>query len=134
MTDVEEYLAKKVTETMLLNAWLRTRSPDIMPWKRVRVGVDVDYKKKEAYKVLKRYVDCIFIEKDILYIVEAKLKPKADAIGQLEFYEKLLLETPEFRKFMDLPIKKIFITLQDDASVREFAVSKQIEMIVFKMP
>jgi len=69
--------------------------------------------------VILRYADIVLIEDGQLIIVEAKLRPNAEAIGQLQLYSKLIRLTPEFEKFNDLPIKLILLTTMLDLPISE---------------
>lgn len=115
----------------MLTAWLAAEHRTAPQWKRVRLGKSLNPEEAQRFKVLQRWADLIFIEDDTLFIVEAKLRPSPGAVGQLELYEQLLPETPEFKAFQNFPIKKILLTQMEDLSIRKFVEDKGIDFIIF---
>ena len=120
-------------ETQLQNSWLWQFHKDSPTWKKVRLGkVSTQFDAKIA-RVFLRFADAIFIEEDVVNIVETKISPKADAIGQLLLYERLFKETPEFSKYKDFPIKKIMLTTREDPAIRKLAEDHGIEVIIYSL-
>ena len=118
-------------ESTLINEWLRAKHPDALQWTRVRVGPFHNSKNDKTFGITRRWADAIFIEDEVVHIVEAKLKPNPGAIGQLELYEKLFRNTPEFTQYKENDIKLIFLTMSMDAAVLELTSEKGILYEIF---
>ncbi|MHC1610042.1 MAG: hypothetical protein ACXQTW_00290 [Candidatus Methanospirareceae archaeon] len=119
-------------EAKLVNEWLSKFHPTALQWRRVRLG---EYPTKEIaaiYKVTLRWADAIFVEGGVVHIVEAKLKPDAGAISQLELYDSLFPRTPEYTAFKDLPRKLVFLTTRMDEAVKAIADEHGVEYVVYK--
>jgi len=82
---------------------------------------------------LLRWVDAIVISDGVVYIVEAKLRPMPGAIGQLELYRKLFLNTPEFDQYKDWPVKMILLTTMPDLNMIELCSEKDIAYEIFNI-
>ena len=108
-----------LTESRLINDWLWDFHRTSPQWKRQRMGPIPTHELGRMYMVILRYADIVLIEDGQLIIVEAKLRPNAEAIGQLQLYSKLIRLTPEFEKFNDLPIKLILLTTMLDLPISE---------------
>ena len=120
-------------ETQLQNSWLWQFHRDSPTWKKVRLGKVSNQFDAKIARVLLRFADAIFIEEDVVHIVETKISPKADAIGQLLLYEQLFPQTPEFSKYKDFPIKKIFLTTREDGAIRKLAEDHGIEIVIYNI-
>jgi hypothetical protein len=118
-------------EAKLMNEWLALYHPNALQWRRVRLGPLPLVDQQNLYKVTNRWVDAVFFEHNTVFLVEAKLKPNAGAIGQLELYSRLIRETPEFSDYRDKKIKMILLTTFDDKPVKDLCIDKNIDYIVY---
>lgn len=118
-------------ETDLLNAWLWQFHRTDVQWRRVRLGVLPTKALARMYMTILRWADAIFLKDGIVHIVEAKLRPDLGAIGQLEGYEKLFKQTPEFSAYQNWPIQKILLTTMRDLNVIQLASDKEIQYVVY---
>lgn len=127
-------LIRKYTkvESRLLNEWYKEKHWGKPYWTRVRVGRLPDVPEAKYYESLRRWVDMVFVDGDTIVIVEAKMRPKPDAIGQLELYVKLFKETPEFEPHWDKPTRLICLTTRDDRAVRELCETKGIVYEIYR--
>ena len=121
-------------ETKLVNEFLWKYYREFPQWKRVRVGTVPNFEMAKLYKVALRFCDAVVITDDEVIIIEGKMAPKADAIGQLEFYKELFRRTPEFSKYAEMPIHLIFLTTKHDFDLEKFAKSKGVDYVVFAPP
>ncbi len=80
---------------------------------------------------LLRWADAIFIKDGIVHIVEAKLRPMPGALAQLELYNKLFPETPEFIQYKNWPRKLVFLTTILDTAIAEMTTEKGIDYEIF---
>ena len=82
--------------------------------------------------VITRWADAIVYEPNLITIIEFKMEPKGDAIGQLNLYEQEFGKSVAYQQYWDRPIKKILVTTRVDDAVQEQAVSHNIEYQVFR--
>ena len=120
-------------ETQLQNSWLWQFHRSSPTWKKVRLGRVSNQSDAAIQKVLLRFADAIFIEENIVHIVETKIQPSADAIGQLLLYERLFPETPELSAYKDFPIKKIMLTTRTDEDLNKLAADNGITVVVYNI-
>ena len=114
-------------ESDLVNKWVWTFHPTCLQWRRVRLGVVPTKEAAREYLVILRWADLVFVEDGKVYIVEAKLRPTAGAIGQLEHYKMLFGRTPEFSQYWNYPIELILLTNYMDLEVVELCSMKGIK-------
>ena len=116
-----------IKESDLVNKWLWEFHPTALQWRRVRLGIVPTKEMANMYMVLLRWADAIFIENGTVHIVEAKLRPNAGAIGQLEHYKLLFGRTPEFNQYWNWPIELILLTSFMDLEIVELCSNKGIK-------
>lgn len=121
-----------VKESALVNQWLWDKHRTALQWRRVRLGTLPTHELARMYMVLLRWADAIFFEDDTIHIVEAKLRPKADAVGQLLLYKKLFRNTPEFKEYWEKRIKLIYLTTMPDLALIELCKEKDIEYVIYE--
>jgi len=114
-------------ESDLVNKWVWTFHPTSLQWRRVRLGIVPTKEAAREYLVILRWADLVFVENGIVYIVEAKLRPNAGAIGQLEHYKLLFGRTPEFSQYWTYPIELILLTNYMDLEIVELCSQKGIK-------
>ena len=120
-------------ESQMVTKWLWEKHRTSLQWRRQRLGVLPDKAMNRMYMTLLRWADAIFIEKGIVHIVEAKLRPDLGAIGQLEGYRELFRNTPEFQQYWDHPIKLIFLCPIFDTTMAEMCSKKGIEYVIYEL-
>lgn len=118
-------------EARFVNEWLATFHPNALQWRRVRLGTVPLVEHARLYRVTLRFADAIFLEDDVVHIVEAKLRKQAEAMGQLELYRELYRKTPEFSMFQDKQVKLILLTPRTDEDLNNLAAMKGIQVVVF---
>jgi len=114
-----------------VNEWLMLKHPYALQWRRVRLGPLPKVEMARAFKVALRWIDAIVYEDGVVYLIEAKIKPKADAVGQLLMYKDLFYQTPEFSNLWDKPVKMVLLTTMDDPNVRKLCTNYNIEYEIF---
>lgn len=114
-------------ESDLVNKWVWQFHPTSLQWRRVRLGIVPDKEMARMYMVILRWADLIFIENGIVHIVEAKLRPTAGAIGQLEHYKQLFYRTPEFSSYWNYPVELILLTAYMDLEIVQLCSQKGIK-------
>ena len=120
-------LPRKRNESMLITRWLWDFHRTSPQWRRVRLGPFPTPEMGREYMVTLRWADAIYIDSGKVYIVEAKLKPGAGAIGQLEHYRDLFRQTPEFDAFKYNPIELILLTPKLALDIVELCSKKGIK-------
>lgn len=122
------------SEAKLVNEWLLLNFPNSLQWKRVRLGPLPDKKLAKLYSVTLRWADAIAYKDGVVYLIEAKLKPTASALGQLLDYKVLFPDTPEFEDLKDKQIKLIFLTTRLDESLKRLYEEHNIKYEVYNPP
>ena len=120
-------------EAKLVNAWLWKYHRDKLQWKRVRLGPLPSHSLAKMYMVTLRWADAVVVDKGTVYIIEAKLKPNAGAIGQLLQYQSLFKDTPEFSQIANYPVKLIYLASEMRIDIYEMCKKYNIEFIWFDM-
>ena len=118
-------------ESDMLNAWLWEKHRTDTQWRRIRLGVLPTKELARMYMTLLRWADAIVLSKGIVYIIEAKLRPAPGAVGQLELYKQLFVQTPEFEDYKNWPIKMVLLTSVVDLNMVEMTSKKDILYEVF---
>lgn len=113
-------------EKRLLNEWLKEKHREHVTWTNVRMGKAYDNKEARMFSVMLRYADAVVMHEGILYIVEAKIKPSAGAIGQLEDYGRLIRETPMFADFKIMEVRLLLLSATMDAHIKAVCEEKGI--------
>lgn len=124
-------MAEFLKESDLVNKWMAREHGTALQWRRVRLGIVQDKEQARMFSVILRWADAIFVEDETVHIVEAKLRPSAEAFGQLELYRELFVKTPEFQQFWDRPIRLVFLTTMLDQELKEHADRKGIEYVIY---
>lgn len=114
-----------------MREWMQLNHPTALQWRRVRIGPLPSKELSRMYQQTLRWVDGIFIEDNIVHIIEAKLKPDPRAIGQLQLYRRLFSETPEFTMFHGFQVKTILLTTAKDHNVETLAADNNIEYVIY---
>lgn len=113
-------------EARLVNEYLLNFHPTALQWKRVRLGPVADPVEARMYSVIQRWADCIYLEDDVVTILEAKIRPDAGAIGQLEHYDDLFVQTPEFQQYWDKKVRLQLLTAWEDVTIKSLCDDKGI--------
>jgi len=79
-----------------------------------------------------RWADLIVFDPFSVTIIEAKLYPDPKAIGQLEVYSQMFVQTPRFQQYWKLPIKKVLLTTRLDDDIKTSADLHNIEYKIFR--
>jgi len=118
-------------EALYVNEYLRTFHPTALQWKRTRLGPLPQKELSQLYKVTLRYVDSIFLEDDVVHLLEAKLREQLRGIAQLELYRKLFRETPEFMELWDKKLKALLLVPNEKVEVKLMCAEKNIDYVVY---
>ena len=118
-------------ESDMLNAWLWDKHRFDVQWRRIRLGVLPTKALARMYMTILRWADAIVLSDGVAYIVEAKLRPEPGVISQLELYNKLFPETPEFSQYKNWPRKMMILSSVVDLNLVELASEKEILFEVY---
>lgn len=119
-------------ERRFTNEYLREFYFDKHAQVRVWLGPSFPGKEANEYMVTGRWADVIVFEPNLITIIEAKLEPKGDAIGQLELYAQMFGQTLRFEQYWKRPIKKVLLTTRLDEHVKELAEKNHIEYVIYR--
>jgi len=118
-------------EKRLVWEWINKFHLTALKWRDARVGKIPEGQNPELYASLRKYVDAIFFEDNVVNIVEAKIVPKADAIMQILDYTKRFAETPDFEQYKDKQIRMIYLAAIEDPYIKDLCSEYNIEFIVW---
>lgn len=119
------------SEAKYVVEWLRLFHPTNLQWKRQRLGPFDDTASGRMLGVISKWVDAIYVENQVVHLVEAKLRQQSGAISQLEIYLRAFGETPKFMEYWDLPRKGVLLVPRIDQDVKLLAAEKNIEYVVY---
>jgi len=123
----------KHPETNMLNAWLWEHHREHVQWRRVRLGVLPTKELARIYMTLLRWCDAIYLEDGVVHIVEAKIRPDAGAVGQLELYQDLFKNTLEFTAYREWPIQLVLLCSMPSLDLAELCSKKGIRYEIFTL-
>ena len=86
----------------------------------------------KSMNVITRWADAIVFEPNLITIIEFKMEPKGDAVGQLDLYESMFAKAIAYRQYWERPIKKLLVTTRIDDAVQELCEQHNIEYQVFR--
>lgn len=126
-------MARRVEREMrLLKEWVAQTYPISLAWFRVRLGpypesislgegITVSGKARQVYN---RWADAVVLYDDTVFLIEAKIRSEPGALAQLELYQRLLRETPEFFEFRNKTVQPVLLTAFPDPEVDAMAREK----------
>jgi hypothetical protein len=114
---------------MLLREWAAVRYPGVLLREQVRlgptsartVGVTLDPALERALRVENWYADGLLIAPHEVAIVEAKVAATPGAVGQVLFYQRLMVSTPELTSSLNLPFVAVVLFAESDDTVNQWA-------------
>lgn len=118
-------------ERRLINEYLMTFRPSDVRWVNVRLGPVANPEEARMYSVLQRWIDCILYDGTTITLLEAKIRPDFGVVGQIEAYDSLFSQTPEFQHYWEKPRKLAVLSAYNDVNVRTTCEEKGIEFILF---
>lgn len=130
--DVKPRKPRVAWERILLSEYIRAKYPNVPSWIRREVGAIPNVPNSAAYARTRRWVDGIIRTYEGIVLIEAKMKPDPKALAQLDLYDSLFGETPEFEKYWNEPRRLELVTALPDTNVTALAPSYGIEHVVFR--
>ena len=112
--------------------WVRKLSNEVPRWYNVRMGKLPDVEMAGAFKVIQGYADLVYIEDNIVHIVEFKTRDFRGAIGQLLSYRQEFAKTPEFAPYKNFPIGLRLVATRRDEATEQLALSENITYELFE--
>lgn len=119
-------------ERRFVNDYAREHLVDKHWQPRVWLGPVMPGGESNEFMVTGRWADVIVFEPTQVTIIEAKLEPKGDAIGQLKLYAQMFKQTPRFQQHWDKNLKLVLLTTRIDDHVQELTQNENIEYVVFR--
>ena len=119
-------------ERRLVNEYSREKLFDKHHQARVWLGPTMPGKESAMYEVVGRWADLIVFEPHKITIIEAKLEPSSQAVGQLKLYAQLFKQTLRFQRYWKLPIYQTILTTRVDDHLQDLAKEEGIEYVVFR--
>ncbi len=119
-------------EKRLVNEYFAENFVDKHVHRRVALGISQVPMINKSMDVITRWADAIVFEPGRITIIEFKMEPKPDAVGQLLEYEKLFRQTYSYKDYWKLPIYKILVTTRVDVHLKELCEEQGIEYQMFR--
>lgn len=119
-------------EKRLTNEFFAENYIDKHVQRRVALGPTQVPIVNKMMNVITRWADAIVFEPNLITIIEFKMEPKGDAIGQLNLYEQEFGKSLAYQQYWDRPIQKVLVTTRIDDGVQEQAQAHNIQYTVFR--
>ena len=115
--------------TMLLQQWAAAKYPTYHLYEQVRLGptsatlqgVTVSAAFERMLRVQNWYADGIIALPDQVLCIESKMQANPGAVGQVKFYLREMMRTPELQNLMGIPFVPVVLYAENDADVTRFA-------------
>ena len=125
--------------TKLLHEWASARYPGVAPIYEMRLGptakhlvdVPVTPQLEAMLRVSNWYADAVIPLPHELLIVEAKVDPDPAAVGQVLFYETLLLSTPVMAGIDVHAVVPVVLFAEDDDAMTPWARSLGVRVEIY---
>ena len=118
-------------EQRLKTAWIKKLPEDVPRWEKVRLGEWHDKARARIASVMLKYADLIYIDDNVVHIVEFKLRNQTEAIGQLLTYAQEFPKTAEMLPYKNYNISLHLVVPFIDDVARMAAQRYGIEYEVF---
>ncbi|KKN23847.1 hypothetical protein LCGC14_0900770 [marine sediment metagenome] len=119
-------------EKRLTNEYFAEHFIDKHVQRRVALGPTQVPIVNKMMNVITRWADAIVFEPRLITIIEFKMEPKGDAIGQLNLYAQEFGKSLAYQQYWDRPVLKLLVTTRIDDGVQEQANEHGIEYQVFR--
>jgi hypothetical protein len=118
-------------EKRLIEEWAPLKYPNgdirynmrLGPTQRHLLNVPVTPQLEAMLRVANWYADAVVFLPHELLVIEAKVDPLPEAIGQVLFYSRLVYQTPELESVNPALIVPLVLFGEDDTDVSQFARS-----------
>jgi RecB family endonuclease NucS len=84
------------------------------------------------FMVVGRWADIVTFEPNIVTIIEAKLEPSPEAVGQLQLYGNMFKQSPRFAQYASAQVNLVLLTSRVDTHVQELCEQQGIRFEVFR--
>ena len=118
-------------ETRLRNEYIWEHYRDNVYWKNATLGQVADQERANIFKVLLRRADAIVLINGNPTIIEFKMFPKLEGLGELIEYKKLFYKTPRFSEYYGKEVGLIFVTTYLDTNLKETMAEHGIKYVIF---
>lgn len=127
---------------MLLREWAARMYPGIRLIEQMRLGPTTSHLAgvaltpalEAALRVSNWYADGVLNTPDGTIIIESKMDPNPSAVGQVNFYLRLLPSTPQMAPWLHLPIRAAVLFAKEDYAVSNFARSNNVQALTYTPP
>jgi len=114
---------------MLIREWAAAKYPAYRLWEQVRlgptqaylVGQPVSAALEAMLRVSNWYADGIITTDAAILVVESKMQPNPSAVGQVLFYAREVMRTPQYTGSLNLSIQPVVLFAEADDDVTNFA-------------
>lgn len=130
---------RRAWSTELLREWALKRYPGRAYFENLRLGpteahvngVAISAAFERMLRVENWYADMVIPLDDSLLVIEAKVKATPGAVGQVLFYQRLLMATPALQEHMVKPTLAVVLFAEDDTAVSNFARGMGVRVEIY---
>ena len=125
--------------TMLLREWAAVKYPGVLLQEQVRLGptsasvvnMQLSPALEAALRVENWYADGLLITPSEVVCVEAKVASSPGAVGQVLFYQRLLVGTPQLTPYLALPFVACVLFAEKDDTVDQWARQMGVRVEIY---
>lgn len=134
--------ARVQASTLLLKEWIGLRYPSALVYYQLRLGptprtvlnVPLTPAVERMLRGANRYADAVILTSSGGLIVEAKVEPTAEAVGQVLYYLRLYWQAPELSQYSGIPFQPVVLFAEGDETVTSFAHSLGCRVEIYSPP
>lgn len=120
-------------ESIMRSRWVKRLSNDIPRWCNVRLGIEHEHKISGIMRVLMNYADLIYIDNNVVNIVEFKVRYQKKGVAQLLTYKQEFYKTIEFEPYWKYAVRMLLVVFSYDRVVAELCSANGIDYEVFSI-
>lgn len=125
----DQVVQRQRWEKRLLEEWIAAKYPQAQTMLNLRLGptqkhlvnVEVTPQLEAMLRVSNWYADAVILLPNELLVIEAKVDPLPEAVGQTLFYSRLIYRTPGLESVNPALIVPVVLFGEDDSEVSTFA-------------
>jgi len=119
-------------EGRLLKEWIWEHHPDVPVHYNYPLGEHAEEKGFKEYMTLAPRCDALYVDDEVIFIVEAKIVDEHKGIAELLNYKRLVPKTTSLRQYIGLPIELILLRAREKPDVTEAAIDAGITPVLFR--
>jgi hypothetical protein len=119
-------------ERRLLAEWIWEYHPDVPIHYNYPLGEHAEELGHRTYMTLAPRCDAIYVDDDVVFIIEAKIVDEFKGIAELMNYKRLVPKTTSLRQYIGNPIELILLRAREKPDVKDAAIEAGITPVLFR--